>query len=78
MMLTAGVGCAKLEPAAEPMTSTMITATSPRASPRTIAAGAIQSRQSGWSCAGRACGASTVSVSGTGRGGGMLVIGRGG
>src|SRR5947209_13427411 len=73
MMLTAGVGWAKLDPAAEPMTSTMITATSPRASPSTIAAGTIQSFQSGWSSDGPVAGPGGSATAGS-EGGGTLVI----
>jgi hypothetical protein len=75
MMLTAGVGWVKLEPAAAPIASTKMTAISPTARPRTIAAGAIHIRQSGTSSA-RPTGRppDVGGAGGTGAGGGMLLI----
>src|ERR1039458_5705631 len=76
MMLTAGVGCDRLEPPSVATTSTMIVATTPNARPTTIAAGALHRRHGGWSSA--TCGGSGVSIAsgggagGDGDGGGTL------
>ena len=70
MMLTAGVGCATVEPPASPTSSTISEPTVPSARPSTTAAGAIHTLHGGTSLGGAGAGSRAGGGSGAGGGAG--------